>query len=270
MRRLIAPSKCPVEKVPVKKIPVTQEHMALKVATGELLTPAEKCYPDALAESIISMAFFLSHGYSASCRDDTEDLVGDCMLRLVKRLETYDPNRGAKFNTWAWHVFKSVLNFKYFKHKKYKDVFVQEDERGKARACAKEDRTVLANEMSQAVRELIGAHPREKRFIQAIFGNMEGTIHVFPSKVCLSKAIRESRINSRKGHIFYKKIIKPFFMERFEWSQEGGTNEREDHGSERCDRATQTSPVLGNVRRDLQRMHRSVPDQEVVQAIHQE
>jgi len=69
------------EKASAKKIPVTKEYMALKVASGELLTDAEMVFPDALVESVRPMAFYLSNRYGSTCRDSVEDLAADCMAR---------------------------------------------------------------------------------------------------------------------------------------------------------------------------------------------
>ncbi len=214
-----------------KRVPVTKEFMATSLAAemkGDSPPhPAKEHFREALYESIVRLVGDLSHRYSFTCVDNTDDLMQDCMLRVWKKLENYDSSKG-KFSTWVWYVCKSVLNRKYSKSKKYRSVFVPQGENVSAPEREHHYGDILAHEFAGAVRELAQRFPEKGAFIYEVFGNPNTPGYIPPRLVRIAESARNIGMRRSEATSFYTRVVRPFMRDRFkhERSSDGKTDGR--------------------------------------------
>lgn len=69
----------------------------------------DKALRDKIVESTISLVKKISYGLARRSSDPVEDLVQVGSIGLVKAIEQFDPNAGAKFHTYATHLITGEI-----------------------------------------------------------------------------------------------------------------------------------------------------------------
>jgi len=218
---VVAPSRA---TKPIERIPVTQEFLAVSIASGEESShPGGSCFNEALYDSIRAMVYKLATQYAPTCREDVEDLAQDCMLRLAKVICKYDPAR-AKFTTWTWRICRSVLDSHYQRNlKRARHIVGQpEDFDAKSQAQDTTDDSVMKMDFSEAVSDLVEANPSEAPLIHELFGNPRDPDFALMSPKKLRTAARTAGVEYMSAYTFYCNVVRPFFKQRFDYH--GGRN----------------------------------------------
>lgn len=65
------------------------------------------------------IAMTLANEYRNIPRLEFDDILQQARIGLFKAAKKYNPNRGATFSTYAWHVIKNDLNTLYAKQQRY-------------------------------------------------------------------------------------------------------------------------------------------------------
>lgn len=214
--------------------PLTQEQMAVAVAmdmSGKRpLTPANRLKLNTdLYQSIRKMVFQLSHRYAITCPDDVDDLAQDCMYRILSRLGKFNPSLG-KFTTWSHWVCCNTLNKKYrigqrsrklivdtgyLEKEEGDNAFENLPERPVEGPQTHECSGVMANEMVEAIRQLITNNPKQRKFLFEMFGNPDSPKFTMPSTLSVSEAAKAARMDYSRARTFFKNVVRPFFQEQF-------------------------------------------------------
>ena len=210
-------------KVPVNRDPLTKEMMAVSLANGDFKThPAGHLFGEALYLSIEKMLFRLAYKYKPTCELSLDDLVNDCYLRILEKLNTFDPSRG-KFTTWTWRVSVSVLTRRYYETKKHRSN--RADVEAAESSPVNED-PYLRTDIVQALEELFYRWPEHFEVFRAMFGgspygivNLESreASHGFtlPDSVDIRRVSQHSGVKSREVRKVLNDVVRPFFVEWF-------------------------------------------------------
>jgi RNA polymerase sigma factor (sigma-70 family) len=200
---------------PVQKCPVTKEEIAMHIGRGlPCVNLAQQQFLGVLHDSVSNLVYKLAVKYAPTCpHADIEDMVNDCWYRILYRLCTYDSKK-SKFTTWCWRVCASVLNKGYWRGKRYsshmtelKDGLDEErlaDENTRSRA----DRV----DVRAAIADLLLAHPDKRDIIEAMFIDADGDLN---TNIVFRDVAERSGSTSTKVSRFYRKVVQPFFIERF-------------------------------------------------------
>ena len=197
----------------VDRVPVTQEYM-VEVMVRDTAHPAKQSFQRALYDSIIRMVIGLANGYAVNSIDEADDLVQECMKRIMTNLHNYDSEK-AKFSTWAYRVSKSVLNRKYTQGSKYSNTFVQMKDGWDAGAREKTTSAVACSEITDVVRELIKEFPKKRHILFAMFGDPESDDYILPDTIDVTETARKAGVSYGQTHQFYCRSVRPFFKKRF-------------------------------------------------------
>lgn len=223
----------PVKEVKVN-YPLTQDQMAVAIAldmSGK--RPLSKLDRDKISTdlhaSIKNLVYQLASRYSLTCKDSTDDLVQDCLRRMVQQLWRFNPKNGA-FTTWTWYVCRSVLNKKYREEKKGRGVMVDAgyfiNEEGESMLDNVSDQPtegvqhhdcpgMLAVEMMDAVRELVAKYPSHKELICEMLGDPDSKEFIMPNGISVTDAAKAVGMEHSRARSFFVKVIRPFYIERF-------------------------------------------------------
>jgi DNA-directed RNA polymerase specialized sigma24 family protein len=222
-----------IDDVPINLM--SQEQMAVAVAldlTGKkILGVSDRItLHNTLHESIKKLVYQLANKYAVNSIDKEDDLAQNCMKRIFSQLWRFDPKKG-KFTTWIWYVCTSILNKGYHKGLRGKNIFVDEghlkDEDGKSMfenlpdqpvegVQHHECKNVLANEMTEAVKELARNNPERKEFIYELFGNPDNDDFTITGHLNISNAAKTIGMNYSSARSFFSSVIRPFFENKFE------------------------------------------------------
>jgi len=197
----------------IKRIPVTQEYMVEMIVSGAS-HPAEKTFQRALYDSIIRMVIGIANGYAINSRDEADDLVQECMKRIMKKLHKYNSAK-AKFSTWAYRVSKSVLDRKYVKDQGNRKTFVQMKEGWDSGEREMVTSSVMNTEISDVVRELITTFPKKRHILFAMFGDPDSRGFILPDAIDVSDVARRAGTEYGTTHAFYSRKVRPFFRKKF-------------------------------------------------------
>ena len=197
----------------VERVPVTQEYM-VEVLVADKPHPQKELFERALYDSIIRMVIGIANSYAVNSIDTSDDLVQECMRRIMTKLHKFDKNK-AKFSTWSYRVCKSVLNRKYKQGSKYKSTFVGMAEGWDAPESERVTSAVLGSEITQALKELFDENPKNKHILSAIFGNPDSEQFVIPDSIDISHAAEKAGVDYGQAHAFYSRKIRPFFRKKF-------------------------------------------------------
>jgi hypothetical protein len=80
----------------------------------------------------------------------------------------------------------------------------------------------IAFDIADAVNELAEAHPDRRSLIFEMFGNPKTNNLRFPAKVMVPEAARASGETYVDAYQFYSRVVRPFFMKRFNVGTQGG------------------------------------------------
>jgi len=201
------------------RFPVSQEFMVRAVIAerkGEAPPhPAKQYFADALHESIRRMVVMIAAKYAINCPDKQQDLAQDCFLRIWRKLDKFDADRG-KFTTWVWWLCSNLMNRRYRQSQRLKErecLHSSESMDYKAVVEAKHYQSVLAGEISEAVRELCCRYPRWRKFLYALLGDPDKGIA--SERICVSRAAAAVGVNKTSAMQFYRQDVQPFMCERF-------------------------------------------------------
>jgi DNA-directed RNA polymerase specialized sigma24 family protein len=214
--------------------PLTQDQMAVAIAldmSGK--KPLSKFDREKISTelhaSIKNLVYQLASRYALTCKDSTEDLVQDCLKRMVQQLWRFNPKQ-AKFTTWTWYVCRSVLNKKYREDKKGRGVMVDAgffvNEEGESMLDNVSDQPtegvqhhdcpgMLAVEMMDAVRELVAKYPSHKELICEMLGDPDSKEFIMPNAISVTDAAKAVGMEYNRARSFFSKVIRPFYAEKF-------------------------------------------------------
>lgn len=201
------------ECVDVERVPVTQEHLVEMIvggADGSTKTMLER----ALYDSIIRMVIGIANGYAVNSVDDADDLVQECMKRIMTNLHKYDCDK-AKFSTWAHRVSRSVCDRKYLTSAKIKKTFVRMSETWDAPERERVTSSLACGEVVEVIKELFEKYPKKAHILQAMFGNPYADDYIMPDSIDVSDAARKANVNYGQTHAFYSRKVRPFFRQKF-------------------------------------------------------
>ena len=220
-------TKCPVP-YPVElacKCPVTQEVMAMHVGAqvGAHLngrepppsTKTQELYLGLLQDSVANLVFKRAAAYGSSCPcNEVEDMAQNCWERIMKKIHTYNAKR-AKFTTWVYAVCGSVLNKDYQRNQRYAARFIQMPQGLDENRIARDDSTSSAsfNDFYDTIEQLKTKYPDKVGMINAIFVNKEGALN---DKIVYRRAAMQCGVSAAKVSEFFRTVVRPFFIERFE------------------------------------------------------
>lgn len=218
--------KLPVIKLPVVeerslKNPVTQEVIATHIGQGSpLTTPAQSLYPEELYNGVKYLVIKQASKYALTIKDhEVEDMVQDVWHRIVKKLHTYKaPPNGAKFTTWVYRVSSSVLNKLYIKSQKRKCRMVSSFE------CLDEERLpeeesvspTFGNDVRDTISKLKEKYPERIDMINAMFIEVEGDLRC---DIVFNHVAERCGSTGAKVSNFFRKAVRPFFIEQFKGGQ---------------------------------------------------
>jgi DNA-directed RNA polymerase specialized sigma24 family protein len=221
-------------KDPKLTYPMSQEQMAVALALDmsgkKILSRLDRDkISTELYASIRKLVFQLASRYSLTCLDSTEDLVQDCLQRMLMQLWRFNPSK-AKFTTWTWYICRSVLNDKYGNTKKFRGLMVDAgffvNEEGESMLDNVSDQPtegvqhhdcpgMLAVEMMDAVRELVVKYPEHKMLIFEMLGDPDANEFIMPNAISLTDAAKAVGVSYSRARSFFSKVIRPFYVEKF-------------------------------------------------------
>lgn len=217
------------KEVRIKRFPINQNFIASCLAAEKkgivVDHPAKELFPNILCNSIVKMVTLICNKYVVSNRVELNDLVQDCFLRIMKRIETYDYRRSV-FTTWCWRVCMSTMNSRYRKNMLYSSRFLPiediDDFSGTDNKSIQDNVTnddgcssILGKDIVITIKEMMEKHPEKKKLIIGIFGNPNDEKFCFPDKIKMSKIARDTGVNYREAQLFYKNVIQKTFKEKF-------------------------------------------------------
>jgi len=190
----------------VDRVPVTQEYMAEAIASDSP-HPAKKIFERALYDSIIRMVIGLANGYAVNSIDEADDLVQECMKRIMTNLHNYNSEK-AKFSTWAYRVSKSVLNRKYVQGSRHSDTFVQMEDGWDSGEKERVTSSVVCSEIVEVVRDLFLAFPKKRHILFAMFGDPDSEGYILPDSIDVTNTARKAGVGYGQTHAFYCRKVK--------------------------------------------------------------
>jgi len=200
-----------------KRVPVTQQFIARCLAAEQngvvINHPAKHLFADVLYNSIVRMVRLICFRYSETCKENIEDLMQECFLRITKRIGTYD-YRKALFSTWCWSVCVRTMNSHYRQYLRQVQTESNSDHIENYPNPNK-DNTVLADDITDTICRLVEENPGKRRIIYAIFGNPKNKRFCLPSKVNLAQAAQAAGVKYHEAYLFYKGVVQKMFEERF-------------------------------------------------------
>ncbi len=201
-----------------KKYPVTKEQIAYALGHNiKCVHLTERDMLDILHNSVKKLVRKLAIKYQGTSRLEVKDLDQSCWVRICAKLHTYkSPDKGgSKFTTWCWRVCKSVLDRIYRKGEREHELLVDTEEPLDENRVGDEDarKEALRMDFRKAVEDLRVEHPNKERIINAMFKDADGD---FNQKIVFCDIAKRSGVPSSKVSKFYKEIVQPFFINRFE------------------------------------------------------
>ena len=197
----------------VERVPVTQEYM-VEVLVAEGPHPQKELFERALYDSIIRMVIGIANGYAVNSIDTSDDLVQECMKRIMTNLHKYESHK-AKFSTWSYRVCRSVLDRKYLHSSRHKSTFVGMKEGWDAPSSERVTSELVRSEITEVVRELFHENPKNHHILSAIFGNPDSEGFILPDSVDISDAAKKAGVDYGQAHAFYSRKVRPFFRKKF-------------------------------------------------------
>lgn len=196
---------------------VTQDYIATCLAAEANGVPIEhpdkEHFYDLLYENIKMLIYKICRKYMPVFEDQMEDLVHDCMLKIVKEIKKFDAKRGS-FSTWCYWRCRGVIIGKY--RKAYRDShreFVNIEDDAEKIPDESSGGLLLSIDFSQAIRDLVRLHPRKKRLIHIMLGRPDDQSR--SSRIIVSRIARVAKISRHDVSYFYKNVVRPFFRRRF-------------------------------------------------------
>jgi len=198
---------------PPLRTPRTKEDVALILASRPLDDDENDEYYDVLGnllfDSIYKMVYGLAGKYVWGCPGETvEDLSNHCFYRIMDKISMYDPERGA-FNTWAFRVTQSVLNKRYRRGKRYKNLFCEENPDIETAAIEGSENGISELEIARLVLDLISTFPEQSEILKAMFGDPQGSAFAIPYRLNMADVARRSGAVYNDVRVFYRYEVKP-------------------------------------------------------------
>jgi len=208
-----------------ERTPLTMEYLAslaAKECRGERVGPPilRRDLRAILHDSIHRMVEGYVWRYCTSSEVEKQDLSQECMKKIFASIGTYSPKK-SKFTTWASTVCFSVLNKEYHKRIRWTSHIVQDDEllarRGEEESLSAvpSNPDMLRQDIIATVNILLHRNPEKRRFIEAIFGNPNQENYVMPTMVKIGDAAREAKMSYFRAKRFFRRVIRPIFVNRF-------------------------------------------------------
>lgn len=180
-------------------------------------------------QSITKLVGNLASRYAGTCMDGTQDLMGDCWLKISKNIARFDPSR-ATLTTWTWMVCRSILNRRYQLSCRSRSVVVEasrisrEDmdlalasipDRDTDSFGANDNPDIDRMDMVDSIRDLLAMHPEKRELIISMFGDPSDPDFVVPSYVNIREAARSVGEEPSRVEAFMNKVVRPFFRGRY-------------------------------------------------------
>ena len=205
-----------------EKIPMSIDDVAMLAASvargGQTSHPLAYQAMGMACGSVRRLVYKMALKYSGTCKTDPEDLVQECMKRIVTRIGDFDVRRG-KFTTWSSTVASSVLNGFYRRQSGWNKHIVpmdSQDIKGDIEPRTEPDSVgLLRMDIFDAVGELVKQHPDKKELIMGMFGNPDRSGFKVPSKVMVAEAAERAGMGRPLAMEFFKSVVQPFFIRRF-------------------------------------------------------
>jgi len=188
---------------PVVRKAVTKEGLAVRIGQG-WASDAEKTIFHDLIVNLIKKRV---SKYYATSRDDFEDLVNDCWVKIFRYIKTYNPSK-SKVSTWVWWVCRSVLNQDYGYSQRWKEnhIFGKAMMRGVSPDTV--DTTTFRMDFESLVAELFENHPEHVDILGEMFVNEEGRV-ACPGRLSLAGVARRANRSYSEVYKFVDRYVRP-------------------------------------------------------------
>lgn len=216
-----------VDSSAVQRVVATRDYIIAQIVSGEATEREKVAFHDGICKMIYKMA----GPYVRSSRDDFDDLVNECWLRILNYLPRYNPKK-AKFTTWVWYLCRSVLNrnAELSKRHRHRMRHPSDLRRGKMDDDARCDEfggvasvPSVDDAKSLSIREICKDavaclwfnHVKQQDILIALFGNphVEGKFHL-PDEICFQTIAERTGCDARSVRLFINRKVKPYLQER--------------------------------------------------------
>ena len=212
-----------VESSAIQRVTVTKQYLIRQIVSGEATDLERTAFHDGICKLIYKMA----GPYARQSRDDFDDLVNECWLRIFTYLPRYDSEK-AKLTTWVWYLCRSVLNRNAELSKRHSQRMkhpldlcsgvIEEDSRYdefSGIACVQPLDDAKSLSIREACRDAVVClwfnHVKQQDILIVLFGNphVEGKF-CLPDEICCRTIADRTGRDVRAVQLFINRKVKPY------------------------------------------------------------